>query len=664
MQNRNKKELTKYIGFILVVATAAITTIVSIFVSDTDTKNTLLLVTSILLIVIIISIFFYFSKTKNDIIDNSLTSSNVLFGETLKIGKMGMITFSSKDKIITYVTDYLYTHNFDTLIGKPIIDLSIDLENLHSIEEVTIKKDGRFYELKVYTSLNTILVKDVTAFNEVYNSFNDRLSAIVLIKVDHYNSLTQLVENSELKVNNVVSNYLTKWSDKYNAYLRINPTDGGTTLILLNKENLLESLITNKNNILDEIKKNLDKQKLKAIISIGISYGNASNKEIGILAQEALEISENRGGDQVIIKEFGLPTVFGSGLTEKDQSSSKIITKTFSDFMVQAIKEAKTVIIAGHFFADADAVAAQLGVGFITETLYKKKTFYLIDTIEETAEEILKDTLTKKQYAEQIIDSKKAIKMYNASTLLIVVDTSSLRQTPMSFVIESSPKKKKVFVIDHHRVSQEKIPTFHSAYEYIDVSASSASEIVVDILAMLTEGKSTTFSPKLANLMLTGIYLDTKELTKKTTPKTLDAASWLTTKGATAAQAHENLKINLFYSKLINNIQKSVQIYKKSFAIAYTEIENKNIGTTISIAAEKMIDIKSIRASFVIAKIGHNKFRVSCRSGENFNVQSVAEMMGGGGHFNAAAFVAQDLTKDELYDQLKYSINETLKHYE
>ncbi len=663
MQNIRTRELLKYIGFILVVITTAVAITASLIVEDVTTKNTLLLVTSILSIVITISMFFYFNKTKNDIKDTSLRSTNILFDKTMTLGKMGMITFSNKDKIITYVTDYLYKHNFDVLIGKPITELSVDLKDLYSIEELTIKKDGRFYEIKVYTSLNTILVKDVTAFNEVHNLFNDRLSAIVLIKVDHYNSLTQLVENSALKVNNVVSNYLTKWSDEYNAYLKINPTDGGTTLILLNKEKLTKSLIVDKNNILDQIKKNLEKEKLKAIISIGISYGNASNKELGTLAQEALEISENRGGDQVIIKEFGLPTIFGSGLTEKDQSSSKIVAKTFSDFMVEQIKKANKVIIAGHFLADADAIASALGVGFIADKIYGKKTYILIDTIEDTAAELLKNTLTKKEYAEKIIDPKKAIRLYDDKTLLVVVDTSSLRQTPMRFVLESSPKKKKIFVIDHHRVSQEKIPTLNNSYEYIDVSASSASEIVVDILGILLSSKLLSIGPKLANLMLTGIYLDTKELTKKTTPKTLDAASWLTSKGAVVSEAHENLKINLFDSKMINNIQKSVQIYKKSFAIAYTEIENKNIGTTISIAAEKMIDIKNIRASFVIAKLGHNKFRVSCRSGENFNVQSVAEMMGGGGHFNAAAFVAQDLAKEDLYDQLKYSIDETLKHY-
>jgi c-di-AMP phosphodiesterase-like protein len=292
----------------------------------------------------------------------------------------------------------------------------------------------------------------------------------------------------------------------------------------MNKRDLLKSFDEPNSDILTEIKKLLEIDRLKAIISIGISYGNTTNKKLGTYSQEAVELAKNRGGDQTVIKEYGSKTIFKSGLNEKDQPTSLVPTRTFFEFISEEFKTMNRVIIAGHHYADLDAVASMLAVAHITEKCFKLETYFLVGTQEESAKKAFMNTLTKKQKLNIVITSK-ASKLLNDKTGLIIVDTSSLGQTPMKEVIESNAKKKKIIIIDHHRASDDKVKTLNSNYEYIDVSASSASEIISGMLSLSTYTGNEKISVDLANLLLTGIYLDTKQLSRKTTHKTLDASS-------------------------------------------------------------------------------------------------------------------------------------------
>jgi c-di-AMP phosphodiesterase-like protein len=70
--------------------------------------------------------------------------------------------------------------------------------------------------------------------------------------------------------------------------------------------------------------------------------------------------------------------------------------------------------------------------------------------------------------------------------------------------------------------------------------------------------------------------------------------------------------------------------------------------------------MKGIHVAFVVGKTGPKEIRMSCRSDGYLNVQLLAEKLGGGGHFTAAAatFKHNDLEKveKELHDVLrKYS---------
>ncbi len=615
-------------------------------------------VTALLCVLMMLGWFTYVTYNYNKSKTESTSSFNMLTNKALSFGGVGMITFSSNNNIVTAVSNYLEDRGFKELIGKSISELNKDLAKLSSVSKMVIQRDGRYYDIEVYYSLNTIIVKDYSAYHELYTSFNEQQSAIVLVRVGYYNTTSQNTKNDRQRINNVVANVMTAWSEENSAFLKLSSSDGESSTMFMNKRALELSISDKKNNLLLLLQTELNKEELKAVISIGAALGNANNYTMGNLAQEAIELSENRGGDQMVLKEYGEKTEFFTGKEQEVQPISKVPAKTFLDFISSEIKIADNVIISGHYNADLDAVAAMAAFDHVSESA-GKDAYLLLDTIEPTAEKALLATLTKKQ-KERIIGPSKATRLLTPNTLLIVVDTSSLNQTPMKEVIKHNVKKKKVFIIDHHRASEDKIQTLNSDYEYIDVVASSTSEIASDILSFLTNSNKKKISSDLANLLLTGIYLDTKQLTRKTTSKTLNASGWLAEQGANPVVAHDYLKVDVEVAQRINEIEKTAENYKNKVIIAHTnetDKKNSNISTLISITAEKLSDIKDIKAAFVIAEISENTFRVSARSIDEFNVQTIAEAMGGGGHYNAAAFVKENTTLDNVIKELKYNID-------
>ena len=76
---------------------------------------------------------------------------------------------------------------------------------------------------------------------------------------------------------------------------------------------------------------------------------------------------------------------------------------------------------------------------------------------------------------------------------------------------------------------------------------------------------------------------------------------------------------------------------------------------TAAKTADRLLNIKKIRASFVVAKMQSDVF-ISARSDGSVNVQLIMESLRGGGHYNAAATMLKETTVDEAVEKLKSSI--------
>ena len=72
----------------------------------------------------------------------------------------------------------------------------------------------------------------------------------------------------------------------------------------------------------------------------------------------------------------------------------------------------------------------------------------------------------------------------------------------------------------------------------------------------------------------------------------------------------------------------------------------------ISKAADTMLAMAGIEATFVVARTSDSTVNISARSHKKINVQRIMEKMGGGGHFNLAACQLRDCSVAQAKNKL------------
>ena len=233
---------------------------------------------------------------------------------------------------------------------------------------------------------------------------------------------------------------------------------------------------------------------------------------------------------------------------------------------------------------------------------------------------------------------------------MVIVDTNKVNYVESVKVLENASK---IVEIDHHRKStdyiKDTILSFHEVY------ASSASELVTEIIQ---------YSPikiKLTSIeieaLYAGIMLDTKEFTFKTGVRTFEAAAYLRKCGVDIIKVKKWFQDDLKTYQTISNIISKAEIVKESIAISTYDEDELNTTIVIAKAADELLTISGISASFVLGKTDDIIY-ISGRSIGDINVQLILEKLGGGGHITLAGAQLYDITMEEALEKLKHAIDE------
>jgi c-di-AMP phosphodiesterase-like protein len=110
-------------------------------------------------------------------------------------------------------------------------------------------------------------------------------------------------------------------------------------------------------------------------------------------------------------------------------------------------------------------------------------------------------------------------------------------------------------------------------------------------------------------------------------------------------------------SKLVER----ASIYTGGMAIAKGNEEESYNQVLIAQAADTLLTMNNIVASFVISRLKDGRISISARSLGEVNVQVIMEMLGGGGHLTNAATQLDDITIEEAEDLLKDKIDNYFK---
>ena len=188
-----------------------------------------------------------------------------------------------------------------------------------------------------------------------------------------------------------------------------------------------------------------------------------------------------------------------------------------------------------------------------------------------------------------------------------------------------------------------------------EVYASSAAELVTELIQYVEGGIELKMLE--AEGLYAGIMVDTKNFTFKTGVRTFEAAAYLRKYGVDIIKIKKWFQSDLEGYNKIADIVKNAEIIKNTIAISVYKEQDKEVNLMCAKAADELLTIGNITASFVLGLAGE-KVMISGRSIGDINVQLILEKLGGGGHINLAGAQIEGLSIEEVRTQLIDKINE------
>ena len=492
----------------------------------------------------------------------------------------------------------------------------------------------------------TLYFVNQTDYLKTLKDLKDEESCIGLIMIDNYDEMIDLLpDDKKTLILAEVEKKIFDWATKNNG--AIVKSDRRTYAYFIEQKDL-EKIKEDKFDILDEIKEIDTDETVSVTLSMAISNEGETNYEKYKSAQTAMDIVLGRGGDQAVIRENEKYTFFG-GRTLEVEKRTKVKARTVARALEQIIEESENVIIMGHTNPDIDCIGSSLGVYRLVKALGKEAN--IVNTTSGLSiDNFIQAIKDEEGYEDIFVNKTEALSKITENTLLIVVDTNKNNYVEVPELLEETNR---IVVIDHHRKSPDFIEntmlTFHEVY------ASSAAELVTEILQYAeTQIELTSIE---AEGLYGGIMTDTKNFTFKTGVRTFEAAAFLRKKGVDILKVKKWFQSDLKNYNQIADIVKSAEITNETIAISIYEKEDKNANLICAKAADELLTISDITASFVLGKTG-DKIYVSGRSIGDINVQLILEKLGGGGHITVAGAQLEGMTMEEAKNELIIRINE------
>ena len=500
--------------------------------------------------------------------------------------------------------------------NTPSVDKKVNIDNktYHVIGDyVKIKQKDRKKTSKYMTILYFI---DITKVEELSKKYEDAKTCIGIIMIDNYEEILQRISPEEKpQLMAKIEKKLYDWATKNEGV--IIKTERDTFVFVFEQKYLLE-MQNEKFSILDDIKEIKTKDKVQITISIAIcNTEEKNNYEKYQGAQEAMDIALGRGGDQAVLK-IGEKYSFFGGRAQELEKRTKVKARVFAHALEELIKQSQNVIIMGHMNGDIDSVGSSMGLYRFAKTL-DKETYIVNETRGLALENFISVLKEQDEYKDIIIGKNEAISKITPETLLIVTDTHKKSYVEVPELLEETEK---IVIIDHHRKSTDYIEnatiSFHEAY------ASSAAELVTEIIEYGTN--DITLNQLEAESLYAGIMVDTKNFTFKTGVRTFEAAAYLKKYGIDIIKIKKWFQSDLESYTVIADIVKNAEIINDSIGISEYDETDKNANLICAKAADELLTISNITASFVIGNLG-DKICISGRSIGDINVQIILEKL-------------------------------------
>ncbi|WP_312093704.1 DHH family phosphoesterase [Aminipila sp.] len=484
---------------------------------------------------------------------------------------------------------------------------------------------------------------DITNYENLKTMYNDEHICMATINVDNYDELTSSTsEEKRLALSTDIDKAVRQWASRGNASI-IRYKENMYFMVFENA--YLDKIVENKFAILDDIREIETEADFPVTLSIGIGAGGKHPAQTDQYAVAALDLALGRGGDQAVVKKGSKLEYFG-GKMQTVEKGNKGKSRIIAHAIKQLVDQSSKVVIMGHRNPDMDSFGSALGIYRIVANR-NKDAYIVINNYFETLAEIYNQARETEFY--QFVNSEKAISMMDKDTLLVVLDTHRPSLVECRELLELTEK---IVVIDHHRKAEECID--NATLYYMEPYASSTSELVTEILQYSGDKKNVA---KLeVEGLLAGISMDTNRFAVKTGVRTFEAASWLRRSGADTTTVKRFFQTDAEAFKIKAKCIAEADIKENGIAYSVSHGHHPDIQVINSQAADELLSVKNVRASFVAGRDERGTTVISARSLGEMNMQTIMEKLGGGGHLTTAG-AQVECTPEEALQQIEEIVN-------
>lgn len=487
--------------------------------------------------------------------------------------------------------------------------------------------------------LGTLYFRDIS---ELVNLRREALlsrTVVSILMIDNFDEIMKNIsEAGRSTLQAAIEEKISQWSDQAEGVLRKYDRD---KYLFIFEERYLSQFQEKKFSVLESMRDITGAGGIPVTLSIGIGRDGASLAEDFAYAQLAIDMALSRGGDQAVIKHRYNFEFYG-GHSKEVEKRTKVKSRIMANTLSRLMSSSSQVMVMGHAAADVDSIGSAAGLACIARKT-GTPVYIVVEEERSPARKLIGMLRQTPEYQTVFVDSQTALLHIDASTLLVVVDCNRPELVESQALLQAANR---VAVIDHHRRAATYIDkadlNFHEPY------ASSASELVTELMRYICEtGDMTRIE---AGAMLAGIVLDTKDFALHTGVSTFEAAAFLRGAGADTIMVKKLFQNDLESTILRYDVICHARLVGKNCAMSVMEQPLER--TVAAQAADELLTINDVAASFVVFLAGPREVIISARSMGDFNVQVICEKLGGGGHQAMAGAQIMDADIHEVSRRL------------
>lgn len=547
------------------------------------------------------------------------------------------------------------------LIGKSVNNFITDFSQIdfskQSTDPITVDIYDKVYEFYYSTikrekfddELTFIYGIDNTSDENIKKIFKDRRLVVLTMYIDNFDDLRQSTKASDRssltgEIDRIIMNYF----EKFDAMVRKYEND--RYMVMIHYDDY-KKIYDSKFKILDLVREVKKGNSIQPTLSVGVGLSGSKPIDIYEESRISIDIALSRGGDQVVIKEGDNYEYFG-GKSKATEKISKVRSRVISQALKRMVETSSKVFVMGHNNPDMDSFGSALGIYEGIKSI-GKECYFVLNEVNKPIENIYNRTVEDLEgFRENVVTEIKALELMDQGSLVIVTDNHRKNSTEAPSLID---RTEQIVIIDHHRRGNDYIR--NATISYIEPYASSASELVTEILNYFDE--SFKARVPVAEALLAGLTVDTKNFVYQTGVRTFEAASILKRWGADSIIIKRMFKDDFEIVKYKSEVIADSTVVNDFIAIGHFNREMDGSTLIASQAADDLLNIKGVKASFVLTR-SNDKIHISGRSLGDISVQLILERIGGGGHLTSAA-TQLDMSIEEAEIMLKKAIKEYLE---